>query len=110
MDYTYQYIEDNVGGLHMFIFNANDKVITGITNLEYAVPGEWHSVKDNLTRDALDAISGWDGHMEDYDIDPVKFYQVLCDDSQSNVVADNGMLYPERMGRAARIYFGIDNK
>ena len=53
---SFMYIEDNGGGLHLFVFDVNDKVVGGITNLEYAGEGEWDAVKDSMSIDALEEI------------------------------------------------------
>ena len=108
MKYQYQIIEDNGGGLYLFIFaEGSSKVIAGIMNLEYAPFGEWKNVKDNLNTDAYTEVKAWDGHMRDYNNDPVEFYSDLWDDRLSSVVAENGITYPGRMGAAAEKYFGI---
>ena len=106
---SFRYIEDNGGGLHLFVFDVNDKVVGGITNLEYAGEGEWDAVKDSMSIDALEEIRRWEGHMSDHGIDPAEFYaEIMGSDFGYNVVCDNGTLYPDTMGRAAEMYFGID--
>ncbi len=109
MNYKYEYIEDNGGGLHLFIFNRAGRVIDGITNLEYAQKGEWSNVKDELNKNARDAASGWEGHMRDNDIDAQNFYNTLQSSEYGyEVVCKNGVLYQDVMGRAAQIYFGVE--
>ena len=102
--HTYQYIEDNGGGLYLFVFDANEQVVDGIGNLEYAQPGEWTSVRDELNANPLDAISTWDGHISNAaDV----YEEFRNDDFGSKVVADQDGIRPASMGNAAQIYFGI---
>ncbi len=103
--HTYQYIEDNGGGLFLFVFDAKNAVVGGIGNLEYAQPGEWMSVKDELNANPLKAIHGWDGHIDNAG----DVYREFCADNfGSKVVADENGIRPDSMGRAAQIYFGVD--
>lgn len=109
MKHNYTYIEDNGGGLHLFVL-AGNKVMAGITNLEYAQPGEWNEVKDDLNADALAAVRTWEGHMRDNDIDPQSFWNELCESQFGyDTVCRNGTLYPDKMGAAASRYFGIED-
>lgn len=101
--YDYVYIEGNAGGLHLLVL-AGEKPVAGITNLEYATPGEWQIVKDGLSKNPLNEVRGWDGQMSEYGIDPAQVYDDLA---SYTVVCKNGVLYPSRMGRAAEIYFGL---
>lgn len=111
MKYAYEYIEDNGGGLYLFVFNRNGRVIDGIQNLEYAGLGEWHNVKDALNKDAKKEISRWDGHMEDHSTDPQAFYnEIYSSDYGYTTVCKNGTPYPDAMGRAAARYFGIESE
>lgn len=97
MKTTYEYYEDNGGGLHLFVF-SDGKVVDGITNLEYAGRGEWNDVKDALDENAVSAVRTWEGH-----IDAAEMYAEV---QASQLVCDNGRLHVDRMGAAARIYFG----
>jgi len=106
MKNTYQIIEDNGGGLHLFVFDADGNVIDGITNLEYAGKGEYNQVREGLAADPAAEIAGWDGHMEDAQVD---YLDITGYEYGWTVVCDNGTLYPDRMGAAAERYFS-DNK
>ena len=104
---TYKYYEDNGGGLHLFIFGRNGNVRDGITNLEYATPGEYRIVKDDLAKHPVIEAKQWEGHMTDNDIDPQDLYDgFLSTPYAAELVCDNGILYPEKMGAAAQNYFG----
>lgn len=106
MKSEFQYIEDNGGGLHLFVFR-HGKVVAGITNLEYARPGEWADVKDELSKDAFQAIRTWEGHMQDVLGTPAEEVYEGMGDTGWAIVADEKGVYPDRMGRAAQIYFGV---
>jgi hypothetical protein len=107
---TYIYVEDNGGGLHLFVLK-NGKVVDGITDLSYAGAGEWHNVKDDMMQDALAAVRGWDSHMKDLGINPEAFYaECMVSEYGYEIVADNNGIYPSHMGRAAEWYFGIKNE
>ena len=98
----YQYIEDNGGGLYLFVF-AGEEVLAGVENLEYAQAGEWNDVKDGLAADLLTEISGWDGHLDN----PQGVYDDLVREGLGyEIVCQSGKLYPDSMGRAAQRYFG----
>lgn len=105
----YKYYEDSGGGLHLFVF-TNGKVVDGITNLEYA-NGEWPDVKDDLDENAVLAVRTWEGHMRDNGIDAADMYaDVQASQYGYDLVCDNGKLFAERMGAAARIYFGVESE
>jgi hypothetical protein len=107
---TFTYIEDNGGGLHLFV-KKNGKVVDGITNLEYAGAGEWNDVKDEMNKDAVAAVRTWEGHMKDHDIDPKAFYaELVASEYGSKIVADSDGIYPNMMGRAAERYFGVESE
>ena len=101
---SFQYIEDNGGGLYMFVLDDAGKVKAGIGDLEYAQPGEWLCVKDELKADAFQTVRTWQGHFSD----AAEVYQKFHDDTfGSEVVCDNEGIRPSVMGRAAQIYFGV---
>lgn len=105
----YEYYEDNGGGLHLFV-TKNGKVVDGITNLEYAGKGEWNDVKDDLNKDAVSAVRTWEGHMQDNNIDAKEMHaEVMASQYGYDLVCENGQLYPNVMGAAARIYFGVED-
>jgi hypothetical protein len=105
----YEYIEDNGGGLHLFIFDKKGNVVAGITNLEHAEAGEYKSVVRSLKRDPLAEVRRWEGHMAEQGIDPAKFYgEILQHKFGYDTVADSNGTYPQAMGAAAQRYFGID--
>jgi hypothetical protein len=100
---AYQYIEDNGGGLYLFVFDGGGALVAGIGNLEYAGAGEGAEVQDALRADAVAAVRTWEGQLED----PRPVYDAFCADWTAKIVADERGVYPDRMGRAAMIYFGI---
>jgi len=109
--YEYIYVEDDGGGLYLYVLDADDNVLAGIHNLEYANTGEWRNVRDALNADALATVSEWEGQMgpdNDYGVDlPATWADV--DARAEELVCIDGTLYPDRMGRAAQRYFGVEN-
>ena len=101
----YQYIEDNGGGLYLFVFDDENCVVDGIENLEHATHGEWYLVNDSLNHNAIDEIELWEGHLQD----PRKEFDCfMASPFGCSVVCQDGELFPDRMGRAAQFYFGVD--
>lgn len=101
------YYEDNGGGLHLYVFDADVNMIAGYTNLEYAGAGEWNDVKAGMMTDPLKEIDGWDSdsRLEN----PQEHYEAItATEFGWQLVASEKGLYPDRMGAAARKYFGIE--
>ena len=96
-------IEDNGGGLTLVIFddNESDKVSYLHTGYEYII--------GQLTNDLIEISNGsdpstWDGYEEN----PQEIYDNITSfDYGWEVIADNDDIYPEAMGTAGRIEFGI---
>lgn len=102
---SYQYIEDNGGGLFLFVFDADDGIVAGIQDLEYAAPGEWGDVATDLESDPIAAVQTWEGQMEDA---AEQWNYIQSHEFGYAVVCENGRIYPNRMGAAAKRYFGIN--
>lgn len=100
----YEIIEDNGGGLHIFVFE-NDHVVDGVTGLEYAGKGEFNEVKDGLADDPAKEVKGWDGHFSAAKYD---YLDLTSHDGGWVVIANTDAVYPGAMGRAGQRYFGID--
>lgn len=91
----HEVIEDNGGGIYLFVFDDDGQVARGIGNLEYAQPGDL---------DNLDDAAGWEGGLDD----PQAAYKSITSYQFGwQVIADQNGVYPERMGRAGRILFEI---
>jgi hypothetical protein len=77
-----------------------------IAQAEYAEPGEWHAIKRRLNRNPVREVSSWYRNITNpqksyNDMARYKFgYKIVCKD---------GKLYPDEMGRAAQIYFGLED-
>ena len=80
---SYQVIEDNGGGLHLAVFNG-DECIWCSTNYEF--------IPDNLREDIAALQEGADPLQDNWQI-----------------IADESATYPERMGVAGRMVFGLDS-
>ena len=101
---NYKVIEDNGGGLSIYVFDG-EKVIYSHSGYEKN-RGQLSYDLNDLDRDH--SVDGWDGCEEDP--------QAAWDQLQSynygwKIVADNKdgdrTLYPNSMGTAARLEFGI---
>ena len=100
----YQYIEDNGGGLFLFIFDAAGAVVECCSNLECAPFGEG---KDIDLTDPIAATEDWEGLLSN----PQRVYNEITGyEFGWRIVADQDGLYPDRMGRAAEYYFGIESE
>ena len=104
----YQVIEDNSGGLHLFVMRRS-KVIYGSSGHEYR-PGNLGNA-DLAALEAGDDTSGWEhqpGNPQ-ADYDNLTSYEYGW-----QVVAEGGKgwrkLYPARMGRAAQIEFAVSDE
>lgn len=106
--YDYTVLEDNGGGLHLFLFHpGSDTPVDGFTGFEYT-PGSLIESLDTL--DAGDDASTWDGRMDDVAgmwqayLDNEFGYAVIC-------YGENGQrtVKPDKMGRAGQIEFGIES-
>lgn len=106
-------VEDNAGGLTLVIFDKNDEIEFITTNFEYA-PGSLISALEKLSYG--DDISYWESNLIDDDFEcsfvknPKCFESWLPDDFHRigwDIIADNDGIYPESMGTAGQIEFGI---
>ena len=100
MGNKYQVIEDNAGGMYLFMFDILDgTVILGIENIENVEPGDLEDVD-------IDDVSGWDSQLHN----PQDVYdEFLNSEFGYEVVADQNEVYPDRMGRAAQMVFNIED-
>lgn len=104
--YDYSVIEDNGGGLHLFLFRpGTEEIAMGFTGFEGA-PGSLVTSLDSL--DSGDSARSWDGKMDDAQ-EQWDFFQSHDYSHQVIVYGENGerTLKPDRMGRAGQIEFGV---
>lgn len=109
--YDYAVIEDNGGGLHLYLFApGTETAATAFDGFEYN-PGSLLPALDAL--DAGDDARGWDGRKADAqadwdDLHKHDFgYEVICYRSTDDAART---IYPDRMGRAGQIEFGIETE
>lgn len=102
----YQVIEDNGGGLYLFVFGGRGRIVYASSGHEYR-PG-------SLTDDDLPALeAGYDTTTWEGEHDPQAAYSALTGYEYGwQIVAEGGIgrqrkLYPGRMGRAAQLEFGV---
>ena len=97
----FEIIEDNGGGLTLVIFDDSNEVSYLHTGYEY--------ISGQLTNDLTELANGsdpstWDG-CED---DPQEIYDNITSFEYGwEIIADNNGIYPEVMGTAGQIEFGI---
>jgi hypothetical protein len=99
MHHKYEVIEDNAGGMYLFFFDIDGRVILGLESIEHAEAG----YLDYIT---FSEAKTWDSQLGD----PQATYDNLTAyEFGWKVVAQDGEIYPERMGRAAQIVYGVDD-
>ena len=89
----YQVIEDNAGGLHLAVFYGDVCI--------YYASGYEHS-PDNLQEDIAALYSGRHPLQDGYD-------ELTSCEYGWEIIADDAGVYPERMGAAGRMVFGLDD-
>lgn len=99
---SYQVIEDNVGGLHLAVFDVQGDCIYFHSGYEFCC--------GQLTADIAALQSGepalgqWEGNSDD----PAGEYDHITNyEFGWSIVCDNNGIYPESMRSAAKIEFGI---
>lgn len=102
----FQAIEDNGGGLTLAVFNENGNIEYLHSGYKYGTPGRLLEDLENL-KNGDDPKIDWEGNEENP--------QCVYDDMTSfkygwEIVADNDGMYPDKMGNAACIEFGISKK
>lgn len=95
---VYRVVEDNAGGMYLFLFGNNNEVMLAFENIEFVEPGDL----DNIV---LSEIEGWDSQLEN----PQKVYgDLLSNRFGWSIVADQDGVYADNMGRAAQRVYGIE--
>lgn len=109
---NYQVLEDNGGGIHLFVFEGEEaKVI-------FAHSGYNSLIEDiaELKKGGHPIHDGWDGNIdpEEYECstldeyyDLIRYY-VDSYNITTPIVADQNGIYPEKMGASAHKAFGIE--
>ena len=108
----YQVIEDNGGGLHVFVW-ADGKMKAGMYNFEYLSHEDFAGTLAYLESSEADIaeIGSWDSQYQH----PQEAHDGLTASNfgwQSIAEYKTGQLttYPERMGRAGIIAFGLEDE
>ena len=104
MKNTYEFVEDNGGGLFLFVFQNGD-AIAGIENLEYSGDNVYQDIVSGLQKDALAEIADWSERIEN----PEEVHDELMA-NRCEIVANDSGVYPHRMGRAAETFFGVESE
>lgn len=99
-------IEDNGGGLHLYVFDAQDNVIYAHSGYEYEGNNLVEDI-DNLISSG--SVDGWDG----CDENPQEEYAEIMKneygyENVANIIYGTCYLHTERMGVAAKLAFGVE--
>lgn len=102
----YEVIEDNGGGLTLAVFNENGDVDYLHSGYEYGTSGRLINDLEAL-KNGDNPVTDWDGNEEN----PQAVYDNITSFEYGwEIVADNDGIYPNKMGCAACIEFGINRE
>ena len=95
-------IEDNGGGLTLVVFDDNGSISYLRTGYEY--------ILGRLTNDLIELANGSDpSTWYNCEENPEEIYNdFLFHEYGWEIIADNNGLYPDKMGAAGRLEFGIE--
>lgn len=100
----YEVIEDNGGGLHLVVFGTDGKAEYLHSGYEYGTHGDLINDLQAL-KDGDNPVIDWEGNVEN----PQEVYECMTSFEHCwEVVADNEGIYPDKMGCAACLEFGIE--
>ena len=103
--FDYQVIEDNGGGLYLFVFDDN-RIVFGLQNLEYLSSGDFMAMLEEIENGAdAHTLARWDGHVTD----PSGTYALMSGtESIATYINGKRVVHPDRMGRAGALAFGVE--
>lgn len=109
---NFEVIEDNGGGLHLFVLDADGKVTWGGANYEYCGDALKEAV-DLLMGGATPESEGWEANFESlFGVTAQDAYDEFTEEGRRNggweLIADQFGIYPDRMGYNAMEAFGIE--
>jgi hypothetical protein len=105
---SYQVLEDNGGGLHLAVFSG-DECIYYASGLEHLPVADVQEMLQALRDGAHPVDDGWESDLPD-GYTPQQLYDELTSYEYGwEIIADDAGVYPERMGAAGRMVFGLDN-
>jgi hypothetical protein len=105
---SYQVIEDNGGNLYLAVFDDNDECIYFASGFEHDPDNLQESIAA-LKEGSHPVADKWESDFPD-DYTPQQLYDDLTSDEYGwEIIADDAGVYPERMGAAGRMVFGLDN-
>lgn len=100
-------IEDNGGGLHLYVMDSTDTCIYAHYGYEYRPGALTEDIKALIE---TDSVTDWEGYEENVAEEWEKL-DIEC--TSRNIVADvtdsKLTLFPEKMGRAAQLELKIEN-
>ena len=93
-------LEDNGGGLALFVFGEDGKAKYAHVGYEFFYGLLTDDLKE-LANGGDPIVDGWDGNWED----PQGLYEELENSLGVEIIADNNGIYPEKMGASGRLEF-----
>lgn len=104
---SYQVLEDNSGGLHLAVFNGSECI--WFSSGYQFIPGNLQADIKALQNGANPLEDDWETYLpEDYT--PQRLYDEFTSHKHGwQVIADETGIYPQRMGVAGRMAFGLEN-
>src|SRR5690554_6667309 len=105
---SYQVIEDNAGNLYLAVFDDNDECIYFASGFEHDPDNLQESIAglrdgDHPVRD------GWESDFPDGYTPQLLYDDLTSDEYGWEIIADDAGVYPDRMGAAGRMAFGLDD-
>jgi hypothetical protein len=108
--FEYQVIEDNAGGLHLFVWHANT-LRFGCYNLEHISHDDFMATLTYIETPGatLKELARWDSQYDDVQA-AYDYTTANALGYESIAVYEDGQrtIHPDRMGRAGQTAFGID--
>jgi hypothetical protein len=112
---TFEVIEDNAGGLYLFVFGTDGDMAYACMGYEHdRTPGNLRQCVEELRDLGITAVDAWEGNREPWDgldVTPEESYATLhgwVDEGMggAQIIADQDGIYPDRMGAAGKREFG----
>ena len=104
----YQVIEDDAGNLFLAVFDDDDNCIWFAHSYEYD-PDNLQAAIEALRDGEHPVKDGWMSNIPD-GYTPQQLYDELTGREYGwEIIADDAGVYPERMGAAGRMVFGLDD-
>ena len=105
---TFQVLEDNGGGLHLAVFDSDDKCIWYASGYEHN-PGGLREDIAALRDGAHPVDDGWESDLPEGYTPQLLYADLTSYEYGWEIIADESATYPERMGAAGQRAFGLND-